>query len=198
MQNFNKFCPFPWFFLNWNEVLEHWLDSEERYTGHLLALQGSNLWTDTAAGEIWNIYFSLMLLSQWNVGSLNWMIFISIMILFQHQQLWINWHSLSRRPIHAFPLKISLKYFIFPITHKQCVYRLMCVLSFTEKSHIRQHLEFIVYELEDSISIWDQKNLTVTLILLLLLRWLISYSSNIQPKWLLCFYLLTVTIVFRV
>lgn len=133
MKNFNKFCPFPWFFLNWNEVLEHWLASEERYTGHLLALQGSNLWTDTAAGEIWNIYFSLMLLSQWNVGSLNWMIFISVMISFQHQQLWINWHSLSRRPIHAFPLKISLKYFIFPVTHKQCVYRLMCVLSFTEK-----------------------------------------------------------------
>lgn len=33
----------------------------------------------------------------------------------------------------------------------------MYILSFMEKSKIRQHLEFIVYELEDFVSIWDKK-----------------------------------------
>lgn len=124
---FNKFYPFPWFFFffffNWNEVLEHWPVRREGHwtlAGFYRAV--SNLQKDTAAGQLWNIYFSPQATVPMECGELNWKIFISLMISFQHQQLWINFHSLSRRPIHAFPLKIGLKIFYFP-----CNSQAMCL-----------------------------------------------------------------------
>lgn len=122
---FNKFYPFPWFFFFLTETrclsISQW---EERDTGHLLAFTGQSV-TYRRTQQLGNSETSispLRLLSQWNAGRLNWKIFISLMISFQHQQLWINFHSLSRRPIHASPLKIGLKIFYFP-----CNSQAMCL-----------------------------------------------------------------------